>query len=114
MRRDHHGPATQPRRLPGLPVVTAVAALLLANGCDSPQADRGNDTARVCQNDKGVRVPDAACTSGRAGHAFMFLPLLRAPAMGGAVVGGVSSPANVTRGGFGMSAHGGGGGGGGE
>ena len=109
-----------------LPITTAVAATLLAAGC-APSEDRAATDVAVCRDAAGRRVADADCARGTSGHgvagaaAWYFLARgSTVPRQGAFVSGGSASPragigyarassATVTRGGFGMSAHGGGG-----
>ena len=111
-----------------LPLTSAVAAALLVGACGPSQSVADTDVA-VCRDASGKRADDASCErGGSGGHAamagFAWYYLARGsvvPRMGEALGGGSASPragtgyarassATVSRGGFGMSAHGGGGG----
>ncbi|PTQ12170.1 hypothetical protein CLG96_06335 [Sphingomonas oleivorans] len=110
-----------------LPITTAVAAALLASGCGSRGEDRASSDVAVCRDRSGRRVDDADCAGGGSGggsagaRGWYYLARgSRVPAIGEALGGGSDRPragvhyarasaATVTRGGFGMSAHGSGG-----
>jgi len=102
-----------------LPITSAVAAAVLAS-C-SPSAGRADRDVAICRDGQGRRLSDASCSSGaRGGYGGGWYYLARGsrvPAVGEAVSGGSEVPragvgyarasaATVTRGGFGMSAHG--------
>ena len=109
-----------------LPITSAVAAGLLAASC-GPSSDVATSDVAVCRDAAGLRTTDANCARTGGGYygggGWYYLGRgSRVPAMGEALAGGSTSPragvgyarassASVTRGGFGMSAHGGGGGG---
>jgi hypothetical protein len=86
---------------PTLPIVTAVAGALLLSACDSPPSQPGY---RVCQNSKGFRVPEDDCQGGGTGYSHAYIGQSRLGM--GERVNAIASPADVSRGGFGMSAHG--------
>jgi hypothetical protein len=92
------------RALPSLPIVTAVAGALITAGCDAP-ARQQDAITRVCKDSSGSRVADENCLgSGTGGFAFAYVR-----GFGGAIGDRVdaprSNPADVSRGGLGMSAH---------
>jgi hypothetical protein len=92
------------RALPSLPIVTAVAGALITAGCDAP-ARQQDAITRVCHDSNGRRVADENCRStGAGGFAFAYVR-----GFGGAIGDRVdaprSNPADVSRGGLGMSAH---------
>ena len=108
-----------------LPLTSAVAAALLVGGCGPGRGVADADLA-LCRDASGRRVADAQCgrgTNGHGGGAAGWYYLARGstvPRLGEALAGGSTSPragvgyarassATVSRGGFGMSAHGSGG-----
>jgi hypothetical protein len=92
------------RALPSLPIVTAVAGALITAGCDAP-ARQQDAITRVCQDSNGRRVPDENCrSSGAGGFAFAYVRGLGG-AFGDRIDAPRSNPADVSRGGLGMSAH---------
>lgn len=92
-----------PKSLPSLPIVTAVAGALISASCDAPARQQNAET-RVCQTADGVRAPDANCERRMAGHGFIFIPGA-VGAIGDRINAPRSNPADVSRGGLGMSAH---------
>jgi hypothetical protein len=94
--------------LPALPIVSVVAAGLLLAGCDSPGTGQTETITRVCQDANGWRTPDDNCTSRSPGHSFAYV-YGSGGRIGDRIDAARSSPGDVSRGGFGMSAHGGGG-----
>lgn len=89
--------------LPALPIVTAVAGALLVSACDSPASQR------VCQDRNGLRAPEANCRrggsgGGSSGFGYVYARSGAVPAIGERV-GTTARAGDVSRGGFGMSAH---------
>ncbi|OYU14170.1 MAG: hypothetical protein CFE37_12285 [Alphaproteobacteria bacterium PA4] len=87
--------------LPALPIVTAVAGALLVSACDSPVPA---GSTRLCQDSNGRRAPEAKCRNGSSGHGYIFARNSAVPAIGERV-SGTARTGDVSRGGFGMSAH---------
>ncbi|WP_310495938.1 hypothetical protein [Sandarakinorhabdus sp.] len=98
------------RTLPALPLVTLMAAAVLAS-CGEQES-----STRLCKDAQGRRTDDSACEIGRAGHGFVFIPgMMGLPGRGEQISGYSNSAGNgvvrtaegrTVRGGFGMSARG--------
>jgi hypothetical protein len=93
----------RPFALPSLPIVSAVAGALITAGCDAP-ARQQDAVTRVCQDSQGRRVADDNCRNGAGGHAFAYVRGFGG-AMGDRIDAPRSNPADISRGGLGMSAH---------
>jgi hypothetical protein len=89
--------------LPALPIVASVAGALLVAGCGAP-ARQEDEITRVCRDGNSQRAPDANCERGAGGHAFAYVRG-GSGAIGDRFDTARSNPGDVSRGGFGMSAH---------
>jgi len=96
-----------------LALVPAVSSALLAFGCGQSQpAPPANDSANVCVDGQGRRVPDDRCRDRstfyhwyRGSHGGAVVPIGGSAGGHSFSHGSSSHPSSVTRGGFGSSAH---------
>ena len=89
-----------------LSFATGMAAALALSGC-GPRPARADTEARACANERGARIPDDDCRSGRSGASWYYGGNARKSNYGESLKGGFYS---APRGSFGASARGSGGG----